>query len=61
MLSDEVLAILDSPWVQAKRDKKGRETWGWELKEGVPPDVVEAFKEFQDASDFEDEMQGNTL
>lgn len=41
-------SILESEWVEQKRDKKGRETWGHQLKEGAPPDVVEKFRQFEE-------------
>jgi len=50
--------ILESEWVQPKRDKRGRETWGHELKEGAPDDVREAFQKFLDACAREDKARG---
>ena len=48
--------ILESEWVQSKRDRRGREPWGHELKDGAPDDVKKAFQEFLNACAREDEM-----
>ena len=49
MLDPEILKVLDSPWVQSKRDKFGREIWGFELKPGAPDEAVKAFRAFREA------------
>jgi len=58
MLSNEVLRILESEWVQHPKDDNGEETWGFELKPGAPEDIVNAFNEFLKASAKEAELQG---
>ena len=58
MIDPEVVKVLESSWVQNKRDKNGEETWGWELKEGAPEDVKKAFEDFLEAQSFEDSMHG---
>ena len=58
MIAREILKVLDSEWVQAKKDEDGNETWGYELKEGAPDDVKEAFRKYQEASDLDDELHG---
>jgi glutaredoxin 2 len=58
MLSQEVLKVLESEWVQPTKDENGEETWGYELKLGAPDDVVIAFDEFLDASAAEAGLQG---
>jgi len=58
MIDKEILKILDSEWVQNKRDENGNETWGHELKEGAPVDVVRAFQEYEQAQDYEDKLHG---
>ncbi|MCL2200587.1 MAG: hypothetical protein FWB75_01375 [Oscillospiraceae bacterium] len=50
--------ILESEWVQPKRDKRGRETWGHELKEGAPEDVKKKFQECQEALAWEEKTLG---
>ena len=49
----ELLRVLDSEWVQQKHDENGDETWGYELKEGAPEHIREAFEAFQKAQDVE--------
>ena len=50
MLSDEVLKVLESEWIQAPKDENGEETWGFELKHGAPEDVAKEFDNFLRAS-----------
>ena len=50
MLSDKVLKVLESEWVQAPKDENGEETWGFELKPGAPDKVVKEFDNFLRAS-----------
>jgi len=58
MLSNEVLKVLESEWVQSPKDENGQDTWGFELKPGAPEDVKKAFIEFLEAQAGEDELQG---
>jgi len=58
MIDPEVLNILDSEWVQQKRDERGEETWGFELKPGAPKSAITAFDRFLEAQDFEDKLHG---
>ena len=58
MLSQEVLKVLESEWVQPAKDENGEETWGYELKPGAPDDVVKAFNEFLEADALVAELQG---
>ena len=46
MLSQEVLKVLESEWVQPAKDENGEETWGYELKLGAPDDVVKRSMNF---------------
>jgi len=40
--------ILASEWVEGKKDKYGRETWGYQLKKGAPESVRREFEQFQE-------------
>ena len=54
--TDFVDEVLNSEWVRQKKDENGRHTWGHELVEGAPPDVVAKFNELQSLLETEKEM-----
>ena len=58
MIMPEKLAILDSEWVRSKRDKKGRETWGYELVEGAPEEIKAEFADLMDLLNAERKEYG---
>ena len=55
---DFVEKVLSSKWVQQKKDADGNDTWGHELKEGAPPEVVAEFNELQELLEAEKAVHG---
>lgn len=40
--------ILESEWVEGKKDKNGNEAWGHQLKPGAPESVRREFEQFEE-------------
>jgi len=39
--------ILESEWIESKKDKNDNDTWGHQLKEGAPESVKREFEQFE--------------
>jgi len=55
---DFIDRVVSSEWVRQKKDENGKDTWGHELVEGAPPEIVDQFYELQELLELERHMHG---